>query len=153
MSRAVEPGQRAPLFSNYLSFHGALLLELGRAAEAERVLAESVELFAAAEGQGGHRIHVARARRAEALAALGRFPEAVDLYALALPPLAGTQFGWSSPNFSRWQLDAARAAVEAGRGREARAALDELERRFVSHPDEATPELRAGVERLRARLG
>jgi len=148
--RAVAPTALTPSYPNDLSLYGGLLLDLARPRDAEPVLREAITEFARLVPSGGVRADVARARRATALARLGRHGEAAAELERSLPAIAPTSTGWGSRNFAGWKLEHARSLLALGRRAEASVVLSELRARWAAHAEEAWPDGEAELSRLEA---
>jgi serine/threonine-protein kinase len=118
--RALPPGAADPaMFANALRNYGGLLVDLGEPALGEPVLRESVERYASLEGAEPMRRPLAQARLGEALVALGRHGDGVELLGPALGALETSGYGWDKPGYATLQLAAARGEAALGRHQEA----------------------------------
>jgi serine/threonine-protein kinase len=150
--RALPESAQLGAFPSGDSLHGAILSELGEHAAAEPFLRAALAEYEGRGAGAGHRLAVARARLASALAGLGRWQEAARLFTAALPGLTQTRYGWGDREFARFRLVEARVLIELDRVDEAAASLTEWRDRLGADSTADWPELRAGAAQLEARV-
>jgi serine/threonine-protein kinase len=139
-------------YAHTLSNYGALLLALGRAAEAAPPLREAVERYAGFASNEPMRPAVAAGRLGVALARLGRWSEAVARLESAAAELEPTFYSWNRAGFVEMQLAHARARLVLGEPERCRRILEAVrEHDDPSAENEEWRRVRAEREELERR--